>query len=157
MKKLFLISAFIIIMSVIISCSGETEISENISFDIEQLALKLSTDIPFDDELIRLQDDAAALIYNFGGKSTVVYTGSGATPEIIIIVECKDSIEADNAAVKIKTYIDDQITLFTDYNPSQLPKLESAVCSAYGRYAVCAVSPDSAAAQTVIESSKISG
>lgn len=157
MKKLIIISVFIIIISFIVSCSGETEKSDNVSFDIEQLALKLSMDVPFDDELIRLQDDAAALVYNFGGKSTVVYAGSGATPEIIIIVECTDSSEADIAAAKIKTYIDDQITLFTDYNPSQLPKLESAVCGTYGRYAICTVSSDSAAVQTVIEAGKISG
>lgn len=144
-------------MSVIISCSSKTEKSDNVSFDIEQLALKLSTDVPFDDELIKLQDDAVSLVYNFGGSSTIVYAGSGATPEIVIIVECTDSSEADNAVAKIKTYIDDQITLFTDYNPSQLPKLETAVCGAYGRYAICAVSPDSAAVQTVIESSKTSG
>lgn len=157
MKKLIIILALIITMSVIVSCGSETEKSEHIFFDIEQLALKLSTDVPFDDELIRLQDDAVSLVYNFGGNSTVVYAGSGATPEIIIIVECTDSTEAESAAAKIKTYIDDQITLFTDYNPSQVPKLETAVCSAYGRYAICAVSDDSAAVQIVIESSKTSG
>lgn len=144
-------------MSVIVSCGSETEKSDNVSFDLEQLALKISTDVPFDDELIRLQDDAAALVYKFGGNSTVVYAGSGATPEIIIVVECTDSSEADSAADKMKVYIDEQITLFADYNPSQLPKLESAVCGVYGRYAICAVSDDSTTVQSVIESSKTSG
>ncbi|MHB1150885.1 MAG: DUF4358 domain-containing protein [Eubacteriales bacterium] len=157
MRKLILILSFIIITSLIVSCGNEIKTSEHVTFDTEQLALKLSTDVTFDDELIRLQEDAVSLVYNFGGSSTVVYAGSGATPEIIIIVECTDSGEADNAVAKIKTYIDDQIKLFADYNPSQLPKLETAVCSAYGRYAICAVSPDSTAVQSVIESSKISG
>lgn len=157
MRILILILSFIIITSVIVSCGSDIKTSEHVSFDTELLALKLSTNVPFDDELIRLQEDAVSLVYNFGGSSTVVYAGSGATPEIIIIVEYIDSSEADNAVAKIKTYINDQIKLFADYNPSQLPKLESAVCSAYGRYVICAVSPDSAAVQTVIESSKIIG
>jgi hypothetical protein len=151
MRKLIIILTAVIIAATLISCAEKTAEYVNVTFDIEQLALKLSLDVAFDDELIRLKDDAVSLAYDFGGESTVVYAGSGATPEIIIITKCDDAATADAAVLKIKDYINNQIKLFTDYDASQLPKLESAFCSAYGSYAVCVVSGDNTAAQTIIE------
>lgn len=151
MNKLTLILTVIIIAATIISCSEKTAEYVNVTFDTEQLAVKLCSDVPFEDELMRLGDDVVGLKYNFGSDSAVVYAGSGATPEIIIIAKCADAEAAEAAVLKIKDYIDDQITLFTDYNSSQLPKLESAFCRAYGCYAICVVSGDSAAAQSTIE------
>lgn len=152
MRKIIFISLAVIMLFIAaftFSCGGKSEAADY-TFDIQRLALMLTADIPFDDELIRLEDDAVSLMYNFGGINTVVYAGSGATPEVIIITECGDG-EADEAVGKMKKYIADQITLFTDYNASQLPKLQTAVCEAFGRYAICVVGPDSAAARTVIE------
>lgn len=151
MRKLTFVLTVIIIAATIISCTEKTAKYVNVTFDTENLALKLSQNVPFDDELMRLKDDAVSLTYNFGGESTVVYAGSGATPEIIIIVKCAGADTADAAVIKIKDYISNQITLFTDYNSSQLPKLESAFCRAYGSYAICVVSSDSTVAQTIFE------
>lgn len=151
MRKLTFVLTVIIITATLISCTEKTAKYVNVTFDTEKLALKLCLNVPFDDELMRLEDDAVSLTYNFGTDSTVVYAGSGATPEIIIIVKCADAGTADAAVIKIKDYIGNQIKLFTDYNASQLPKLESAFCRAYGYYAVCVVSSDSVAAQTIIE------
>lgn len=157
MKKCSFILILILIASAGISCTPEKGKYDGVSFDIEQLALNLAESVPFDDELQRIEDEAISLAYNFGGVRSVVYAGSGATPEIIIIVECSESREAETAAGKIRDYLDSQADLFADYNPSQLPKIEDALCGVYGRWAICTVSAGSSAAEAVIDSSAETG
>ncbi|MDD4772617.1 MAG: DUF4358 domain-containing protein [Eubacteriales bacterium] len=152
MKKTTLIITVIMILCALLSCGGEAAENENVVIDIERLALELSAGLPFDDELIRLDDQAVALKYAFGGDSAVVYAGSGATPEIVIAVQCSDPEAAADAVFKIDAFIKEQIILFTDYNSSQLPKLKTAYLNRHGRYAVCAVSSDSSDARTITES-----
>ncbi len=152
MKKSSLILILIIIATVGISCAPKKGKYDGVSFDIEQLASNLAESVPFDDELQRIEDEAVSLAYNFGGIRSVVYAGSGATPEIIIIVECSGSGEAETAAGKIRDYLGSQSALFADYNPSQLPKIEDALCGVYGRWVICTVSAGNSAAEAVIDS-----
>lgn len=153
-KKHISVIILFIVLSTVLSCGGETAENENITIDIEQLAHKLSVDLPFEDELIRLDDEAVSLKYTFGGESAVVFAGSGATPEIIIAVQCSDPEAATDAVSRIDAYIKEQIILFTDYNSSQMPKLKAAYLGRHGRYAVCAVSSDSSDARAITESCK---
>jgi hypothetical protein len=154
LKKTIFIFTILIIAAASASCA---ENKSDIAFDTVQLAEKLSKELMFDDELIRLSDDVVSFKYNFGGGSTIVYAGSGATPEIIIITECSEPDAAEKAAAEIKGYIKDQIDLFSDYNASQLPKLETAFCRTYGNYAICVIAKDSAAAQDIIENAAVYG
>ena len=65
-----------------------------------------------------------------------------ATPEMVLIVKVKAG--ADQAAVKkaIQTYNDEQLTLYRDYQPDQMSKLEKAKALENGPYIALIVSPD---------------
>ena len=67
-----------------------------------------------------------------------------ATPEMILVLKVKEG--ADMAAIKqaVQDYHDEQILTYRDYQPAQMPKLESAKVMVNGRCIVLVVSPDAA-------------
>lgn len=147
------LAAFVFAAALLISfasCNQKNEFTD-VEFDIESLASKLYEGCVFDDELVRLSDELTATRYNFGGVKAVAYAGSGATAEVIIIVEYADKETAANSIYLVKNYVKDQITFFEGYNANELPKLHSALCRTYGKYAVLCVSGDTVRAQEIVE------
>lgn len=67
-----------------------------------------------------------------------------ATPEMILVLEVKES--ADKAAIKqaVQEYHDEQIFQYRDYQPGQVFKLENAKVLENGAFIVLAVAPDAA-------------
>lgn len=65
-----------------------------------------------------------------------------ATPEMVLIAKVKS--DADQAAVKkaLNAYNSEQLTLYRDYQPDQVAKLERAKALQNGAYLALIVSPD---------------
>lgn len=67
-----------------------------------------------------------------------------ATPEMILVIKVKEG--ADQAAIKqaVQDYHDEQVLTYRDYQPLQMPKLESAKVMEQGNVIVLIVGPDAA-------------
>ena len=126
------------------SCGSSNDDYEGVVFDIQKTAVKLIGDLSFGDELVPLDEEAVSIKYNFGGAKTVVYAGSGATPEIVIAVECLSRESAEDVYEKIDAFIQEQKKLFDGYNVNERPKLNEALYDIFGNYVFCVVSADSA-------------
>lgn len=148
-KLLFILIAAAFILA---GCAetGETDYSA-LSLDAGTAAETISSGLVFDDTLARISDERASQLYPFGAESLAAYAGSGATAEVVIVAQYSDPAAATAALTMYDSYLSDQKTLFTDYNASELPKLESAVCETKGCYVFCIVNSDATAAQNLID------
>jgi len=150
-QKVLTIWIVIYVFLFICSCSPADKYADA-ELDTEVLVSAMQNGLFFDDELVRLDDELVAQKYNFGGNKTVILAGSGATAEEIIIVEYSDAPSAKNGLEKLNSHLSEQKNLFKNYNASEMPKLESALCRTYGRFVIYCVSSDTAAAENIIDS-----
>lgn len=76
-----------------------------------------------------------------------------ATPEMILVLEVKES--ADKAAIKqaVQEYHNEQIFQYRDYQPDQVFKLETAKVLENGSFIVLAVAPNADKINTALGSS----
>ncbi len=144
------------------SSSDESKVSSTpaVTATAEEIGEKLFTDITYDDDLQRVEEDTAgriefvAAFYGIDESllaDAALYTGSGATPEEICVM--KASSEENVGAVEKAAQ--HRLTLqkedFVDYAPDEMPKLDSAVIYRKGLFVVYSVSGDSTAATEIIK------
>ena len=158
MKIINKITAVILLLAIAAvtsaSCGSGNDDYEGAVFDIDKVAVKLLLDLQFGDELVALDREAADLKYNFGGTKSVIYAGSGATPEIVIAVQCPSRTSAEEVFKKIDAYITEQKKLFDDYNVNERPKLDKAFYDIFGNYVFCVVSASGGeAAEKIVKDS----
>ncbi len=65
-----------------------------------------------------------------------------ATPEMICVVKVKAGVNQAEAKKALEDYRKEQITVYRDYQPDQVVKLENARVMENGAYLVLSVSPD---------------
>lgn len=105
----------------------------------------------FDDELVSIEETVIHTLYNFGkSEAIVVYAGSGATAEEIIIIECDTSDNAKAAYDNLKSYLQKKKITFKDYNPAEMYKLDDPILKQYGKYVVYCISIDNEKVQDII-------
>ena len=147
MKKLLKILAIILLIS---SCGDKYE---NAVIDINSLADSIMNGITFDDQLMQISEENIKLTYNFGEYvNMIVYAGGGATAEEIILIECADSAAADKTYMNVDTYYKNKKFYFKDYNPDETYKLDEPLFARIGKYVIYCVSPNTAEAQTILNS-----
>lgn len=115
----------------------------NLQLDIEQVARDIRDSGKFVDELERLDDSAVPFIYDLGSPvKAVVYAGSAATPEEIIVAEY-ESAEACKAGYdKVNAHLSEQRDTFDDYNAEYRPLLNEPLFVQAGKYLIYCVSND---------------
>ena len=133
-----------------LSCKQE-ESAPEYAIDPAVLAEQLATELKFDDTLVALTTEATALKFPYGQASAFCWAGSGATAEIVLAAAYPDPAAAEAALPRFEAYLDSQANLFATYNAAEVPKIESAVCSAFGRWIVMTVCPDPDAALAIIQ------
>lgn len=137
-------------MFLTISCGDKYE---NIVIDIHAVSNDILSEITFDDQLVLLNEDNMKLTYNFGEYvDMLVYSGSGATAEEIIIVECTDPTAADKMYTNIDIYYKNKKFYFKDYNPDETYKLNEPVFIRLGKYVIYCISPDTESVRKIIDS-----
>jgi len=130
-------------------CSSDKYV--NLNFNINLLGNDLLENAEFDDELVELDETLIHTLYNFGkSEAIVVYSGSGATAEEIIIIENDTSDNAKAAYNQLKSYLQKKKINFKDYNPAEMYKLENPVLKQYGKYVVYCISKDNDKVQNII-------
>jgi hypothetical protein len=150
MKKILLLTTLAIIIF-ICSCGDKYETAV---IDINSLADKIISGITFDDQLMQISEENIKLIYNFGEYvNMIVYAGSGATAEEIILIECADSSTADKIYLNVDTYYKNKKFYFKDYNPDETYKLDKPIFARIGKYVIYCVSPNTAEVQKILDAS----
>ena len=148
MKKTLIAIILIICLS---SCGDKYE---NAVIDITALSDNIMASVTFDDQLVQISEATMKTAYNFGEYiSMIVYTGSGATAEEIILIECADSATADKTYMSVDTYYKNKKFYFKDYNPDETYKLDDPIFVRIGKYVIYCVSPNTAEVQSLLNSS----
>ena len=146
MKK-FIILAVVLLMC-LSSCGDKYE---NAVIDIGALADSIMNSVVFDDQLVPISESVMKTAYNFGEYTNmIVYTGSGATAEEVILIECADAAAADKIYMSVDTYYKNKKFYFKDYNPEEMYKLDDPIFTRIGKYVIYCVSPDTAEVQRLL-------
>ena len=166
MKKSVKIISFVLALLtlsfVFVSCSsGEsgaknTESQKEVVFDLSALGSALAK-VKYEDEMAEITDDAViSAIYPevTGAVKTVIYGGSGATPEEIILCEFESADAANTAKARFEKHLEDKKGIFDTYNAEYRPLLDKAVLEVVGKYVLYSVSADADAARAAIEAAK---
>lgn len=149
MNKRIICAVFAAGMMLLAGCG-----SKKADFDVKELGEALNTQITYNDELSQIDLQTAAMFINISGLDIadgVVYEGSGATAEEIVVLKCASDEEATKAKAAFEERVSEQIESFTDYVPEELTKLNAAVIRVNGEYAVLSVSDDPKNANAIID------
>lgn len=95
------------------------------------------------DRMIGVKEDLYA-------KAVCLVDASGGSANEIDCFEAKDEATAKDIETALKKRVEDQKTAFKDYVPAEMPKLESAVIVADGKYVFLCVSSDSDKAKSIL-------
>ena len=149
MKKIILTALILIVC--LSSCGDKYE---NSVIDINALADSIMTSVTFDDQLVQISEATMKTAYNFGEYTNmVVSTGSGATAEEVILIECADAAAADKIYMSVDTYYKNKKFYFKDYNPEETYKLDDPIFVRIGKYVIYCVSPNTAEVQNLLNNS----
>ncbi len=143
-----MISAIFLFAVIITACGKKA-----IDIDIAKLGERLNSEIVYDDSLGKLGIDKASMFLNLTDIDIVdgvIYEGAGATAEEIVVLECASGEEAVKAKERLSDRVKEQKESFENYVPAEIPKLDSAVIEATGRYAILCVSGDANRAREII-------
>lgn len=151
MKKFVGMVAGVAVSAVLVCGCG----SKDVTVDVHALGNDLSNKIVYQDSLMELDADTAAMFLNLSDiniADCAIYEGSGATAEEIVVIECASKDDAAKAESILKDRVNEQKDSFTDYVPEELVKLDKAVIVTNGKYAVLSVSDDADGATAIINS-----
>lgn len=76
---------------------------------------------------------------------------SGASACEVAVVKCKESSYVEEVKKLFQNRVDNQSTLFADYNAGEVSKLDSALISSLGDYVVLCVTDDPDSAEKILD------
>ena len=150
MKKFSILLTLLMVVLVAAGCSS----SQPAALDVQQTADKLAQEVSFQDQLTKMDQDAALRLYDLTAddvETASLYVGTGATAEEISVWQGKDADAAKKIQDAVNTRIENQKESFVDYNPEEMPKLENPVVVAKGNYVVLCLSGDNENAKKIID------
>ncbi|MBQ7982407.1 MAG: DUF4358 domain-containing protein [Clostridia bacterium] len=133
----------------------DTAVTEAVLPDIRTIAETLSAECSFSEPLT--QNDAYLKNHLFGFMALseqltdyTAYIPVGVTPEEILVFEA--ATEADTAAItdKLNAYVAYQISQYSDYAASQVPKLDDPVIVVAGTTVIYVIAEDNGAAADAV-------
>lgn len=142
-----------LLLCIFASCGEGTK--TDVTIDITALSTDLAK-VSFVDEMVALSAEAISARYGFAASasSVIVYGGSGATPEEIIVAEYASEADAKSAMAGFEEHLEAQKTTFDDYNAEYRPLLNDTVLEQIGKYIVYCVCDAPADAKTVVNNHK---
>ncbi|NLK39407.1 MAG: DUF4358 domain-containing protein [Clostridiales bacterium] len=146
------LAVFSVLAVFLSSCKKETP--KDIVIDINVAADKLLSSVSYDDELSLLDDEAALNLYGIEESAIVegvVYVGTAATVEEIAIFRAVDEETVDDIIARYNDRINLQRTVYADYRPAEVPKLDAAVVKKQGTVAILCISNDAEAAEQIVK------
>ena len=150
MKKFSILLTLLMVVLVAAGCSS----SQPAALDVQPTPDKLAQEVSFQDQLTKMDQDAALKLYDLTAddvETASLYVGTGATAEEISVWQGKDADAAKKIQDAVNTRIENQKESFVDYNPEEMPKLENPVVVAKGNYVVLCLSGDNENAKKIID------
>ena len=136
------------------ACGGSAQ-----DIDVTAAADAIRSGTTFTDDMTKTETANAERLYGLSDDvvaDACVYIGTGATPEEIAVWKAKDESGVETIRSAVDSRLDAQRARFTDYNPEQMPKLESAVVEESGNVVALCISADSETAQSAVDAALIS-
>lgn len=154
MKKIFLI-IFTIFLIIIIGIVASINIfkENNITLDMQKLALDLINQSIFEDDLSEIDRDSIVKKYNFPNdkiKNIISYIGSGATAEEILLLEVFNREDTGEILNIIKEKLEERKQDFQNYLPKEVFKLENYYLKSVNNYIILCISNDEKQAEKII-------
>ena len=126
MKKLTRAGVLVLALALCLSlaaCGGE----ESKTIDINALAEELVNAATFGEPMNALDSSVALGLYGCAeGTSVCAYAGTGATAEEVAVFDCGSSDAAAALVSSLTQRNKTRISQYSSYNPTEVPKLESA-------------------------------
>ena len=141
MKKIVLISLILLLVS---GCGKETT-----SFNPNDLANELLTEVDFDDELTLFEGDISKIYDMPEVEDYVIYIGSGATAEEIAIITLKNSSDEADVKAALEKRVEEQKQNFANYVPEEVSRLEKSIIKSNEKYVILCVSNDNQAEKII--------
>lgn len=141
MKKIVLISLILLLVS---GCGKETT-----SFNPNDLANELLTEVDFDDELTLFAGDISKIYDMPEVEDYLIYIGSGATSEEIAIITLKNSSDEADVKAALEKRVEEQKQNFANYVPEEVSRLEKSIIKSNEKYVVLCVSSDNQAEKII--------
>lgn len=119
----------------------------DVTLDVSDMADSLMEKLTFDDTLSSLEEDIAAALLHIEGlyNSMAAYGSTGATAEMLVILRCESSRDAEEAEARLQKYREEMAAVYAGYNMKESEKLTKSVLVCEGRYVFFCVSPDTEA------------
>ena len=150
MKRLTAMLLAVVMLAALCACGGP----KAKEVDLGALEAELTASNAFSDILNKPADGVAARLYDIedgAAKQVILYVGTGATAEEIFLAEAADASAADALKASCEERVADQKTMFANYAPGEVAKLDDAVLVTSGNYVILVVSADAAAVRSIVE------
>ena len=133
-----------------VSCS-----KPKVDRDMDKLYEQLESNIQFSEKMKLMVDERIESTLDISEdlyeNAIGYYTASGASVDIVLILEAKNQKALKSIDEKIDFYLQQQQKAFESYVPTEIPKLTSAVRENDGRYYVLVVSGDNQRAGQIVK------
>ena len=152
MKKLTAMLLAIVMLAALCACGGGAQEKD---VDLSALAAELVASDAFSDILNQPADGVAARLYDIedgAAKQVILYVGTGATAEEIFLAEATDAAAASALKAACEARVADQTSVFANYAPGDVAKLDDAILVTSGNYVILVVAADAAAARSIVDS-----
>lgn len=146
---LFLLTAVALVFA---GCAAKTS-----DFSVADTAQKLSQGIPFSDPLSPIETDVAIRLYEIAPedvREAAVYVGTGgATVDEVSVWKATDSAAAVRIEQAVRERVQAQKTVYQDYQPAEIPKLDHPVVLVHGDVVILCVSGFEEQAREILSAS----
>lgn len=146
--KLILIIAIALLATVMFSaCKKEVKTPT-----VVEILTTMRDEIEFP-EMAEIDKKDITLYYQLDPESidsmSYIIAGSGINTDEVLILKMKDNTEMGEVTKQMEVRQKAQTDLFVDYNPDEMPKLESSIIETTGNYAIFAVTNDNKKAKEI--------
>lgn len=155
MNKTIKILSVILALVTLSTLCGCNRVDENdVTLDLDAKGAELLALAAFDDTLAEINGKVvSALIGDIGAITDVkaYFAESGAAAEALYLIYCEDIQNVEHIKNLLAAYVEDQISGFESYNPTEVPKLKDAVIISRGHYVLYCAAKDASALPDVFE------
>lgn len=96
----------------------------------------------FQDELATVENSYSEMLLGIAPseyKDALIYMGSGATAERLVLLESSDKETTQSLYEKLDAHVKEQLTAYADYMPKEVEKLEHAVLVSKDNYVILCI------------------
>ncbi len=163
MKKIIAILLALLLVFSFSACNSDTKPEEAVTEKTEisertadEWISFIAENVPFDDTMTSVGAEQAKAVYGIFEEDgyngdCALYISTMATPEEVAVFKADENMSLDDIYKKMEERIGSQTASYSDYAPTEVPKLESAVIKIIGDTIILAVTADNALAAEIIK------